>query len=617
MQKPRRLVSGISAVIGAVILIAIMVLFIALYIASIERFGTLSQEVISKVGSLQESSSTVRSVDASWSYNGTHTTIFIDNQASKSILVVSIAIVYRDGSYTIVSRLNKSINILVAIGNTQYRQLQLPFAIPPATQAVIAVKTGQEPATLSLAIEASPITTIIIPKKTSYSETFIVKLEPRTGNGTETWVGRVAIPIIRKGKAMHLYPISAEATYATINILHNNASINSNSNKNIYTLTSFYTYFTDLILFNNTLKAYKINITITFNTNTPVYIATLMNGTNISNYCNVSTTTSLQGFFTIACYYPIKDGVPLHLVNITLVLQSQQMFIYTIYNISASILGYFSDSLFDSLIVGLGDLMQIAFYNLSSISLEFLKPVFIINASSRFDGSTTITYDTQNYRLYMVNKSGIFSWDPLGWSSATHGCKTIGIGATTNIVGSKIVVFPGGYSNHICVFDLSTHNIVNVSLDGFKLYEYTSSAIYRDSIVFTALDNGGGVMVLLFNTTTGYVKSLWRTSMYSIAGVAVDNNNSRLYIVFSGVWKYAKIQCHTYQYVKIFVGSLKTGFSSYTNIPIQLVIQNIQGYGNRVGMYRNNILIIDIDTVLLIDPNSIGLTKTAEAYQVQ
>ncbi|MEM1652334.1 MAG: hypothetical protein QW747_03450 [Ignisphaera sp.] len=604
MQKPRRLVRGISAVIGTVILIVIMVLFIALYIASIERFGALSREVASRLSNLQESSSTIRNIDASWSYNGTYTTIFIDNQAPKAIVVVSIAMVYKDGSYTIISRLNKTINAFISVNNASYNQLQLPLAIPPATQAVIAIKTSREPAALSLAIEASPITAIIIPKKPASINTTTARLEPQGGNGTVIWIGRVQVPVIaiKKGITMQQYPISGNKSKEEVR-------------------------FNESILFGNVLKAYKINITTTINTNISVSINILMNGTNISSYCSVSQSLpsqkphpqGLKGNFTIVCYYPI-NGEPVQLVNITIVLRRSKgggMFEYKIYNVSAYVFGYVGYSLFDSLIVGLGGSTQIAFYNLSSISLGSLQPVFNTSSYSYFDGSVAIAYDSQSYRLYMVNRSGVFSWDSLGWSSVTSSCRSVGVGAAINIVGDRIVVFPGGYRNYICVLDLSRGSVANVSLDGFKLYEYTSSAVYRDSIVFTALDGSGGVNVLLFNVTTGYVKPLWRIPIYAIAGVAVDGNSSRVYIVSGNSWRCAKPQCNSYQYMKIFVGSLETGFFSYMDVPMQFTVQSVIGYGNRVGMYRDKLLVVDYGTVLLIDQKGLGLTRYANAYHVQ
>lgn len=598
MQGPRRSVRGISAVIGTVILIAIMVLFIALYIASIERFGTLSQEVTSRLNNLQESSSTVRNIDASWSYNGTYTTIFIDNQASKSIVIVSIAIVYRDGSYTIVSRLNKSINAFISVGGTQYNQLQLPLAIPPATQAVISIKTSREPATLSLAIEASPITAIIIPKKSVSTNTTTIKMEPRGGNGTVVCVGKALAPAIRKGLVNHSYPISGGGR-GTV-------------------------YFNETIIFSNVLKAYNMNITIAVDTTIPVdNVGILMNGKNISNYCKITQQAPgkpIRKPINITCYYPIKDGVPLRLVNITIVLRphSKGNLNYTIYNVSASVFGYFSDSILDSLIGGLGGSTQIVFYDLSYISTGSLKPVYNVSAFSYFDGSVAIAYDSQSYRLYMVNKSGVFFWDPLGgWSFVTSDCRSAGVGAAIGIVGGKIVVFPGGYSSNICTFDLSSNRAANVFLNGFKLYEYTSAAVYRDSIVFTALDNNGNVNILLFNVTTGYVKPLWRTPIYSIAGVAVDENSSSVYIVFGNSWKCAKPYCGSYQYTKIFVGSLETGFFSYKDMPMQSTVQSVLGYGNRVGIYRGKLLVVNSDTLLLVDQKDLEPTRYANAYHVQ
>ncbi|MCC6057181.1 MAG: hypothetical protein LM583_10940, partial [Desulfurococcaceae archaeon] len=81
---------GISTVVGAAILLAVMVLAAAFYITALDKLVTASQQAMKRISEAASTTATLSSVKALWSFNGSHITIYIENQAPKTLLVVAI-----------------------------------------------------------------------------------------------------------------------------------------------------------------------------------------------------------------------------------------------------------------------------------------------------------------------------------------------------------------------------------------------------------------------------------------------------------------------------------------------------------------------------------------------
>jgi hypothetical protein len=827
-------------------------------------------ERISEAGA---STATLSSIKALWSFNRTHITIYIENQAPKTVLVAAIAIIYSDGSYTTISRINGSIAAQVIIDSTTLNTLSLPLGLAPATKTVITLATGgKTPATVSLAIEASPITAVqAVPVKRieSTATAKAVSLSPTATLGTTTWLGTAAIPTKRSATLTKTYPQTVTSTEGVIYNLQRinrsalyytdfeslpsgwtskggnwsivpgdykgNALQGTDDNKGIgktsqyYFTTDFssytslwvtvkvqlkdkgmsagiylisseenslyaievdagdkklkirsynvenpngwrelnetkagivtnvtivvhYTYsagqvsfkaylydtsgkqlasltakstgsknippfvpayigvgvdgkdknalFDDFIistsdpryvtfvdipapgyrvaiyddqgsLVNSTVAAsstallsivtdadvgtgydgrivvWDPNGNMVINYSVPnndailggdVYrfvvsggpsqaifgdIATFSNlvklfGANVSLAATANVTVTMQVLINGSLAYRgtnksfnvlIPVTIPGHAYNITLVFNSSNPFNVIIW-LSVSGSGLFSDYV-SKVLLAASD-TKILFYNISELSyVQSLYPLYTLDAYTLFDGSAAITYNSTGYVLYMVNRSGLYVWDP-GWSLVTSACRSVGAGARVELVDKYVVVLPGSQANNICIYDALTKNTDTVSLQQFSLYQYTSSAVLRDSIVFTALDSGGRVALLMLNTTTRSVTILDHTPFYCLAGLATDG--SRIYVVPCDFWSSA-ISSDDSRGIAVWVHDMRTGMSTIVVVRNATTV-NLLGYGDRVEVDTDQgiLLAVDMSYLHIIDLQYLQIVKKTTVY---
>jgi flagellin-like protein len=876
LQRRAELDRGISAIVGAVILLAITILFATFYIVSLDKLATASQQVMERISEAGASTATLSSIKALWSFNRTHITIYIENQATKTVLVAAIAIIYSDGSYTTISRINGSIAAQVIIDSTTLNTLSLPLGLAPATKTVITLATGgKTPATVSLAIEASPITAVqavpvkrIEPTATAKA----VSLSPTATLGATTWLGTAAIPtkrsttlsktypqtvtstggvtynlqrinrsalyytdfetlpsdwienggqwvsttgfkggaiegrdnnqgvgsasqycyskdfsnysslwittktILRKelGKRQNLYGIALARTsspknnsmYAiginsitrsvevwSYNVeslvwqLLANTSIPNYDPSNWYVIVANYTvtstsvnfyvwvydtssrqvasltasstspnrfvpvyiclnvynvhadfddfiiavsdpryvtfgnipapgyriaiydnlenlvnstivasstallgvvtdtvvgngtdgriivwdpkgnivinyiaprndailggdvyrfvvsggpsqaFFSDIAIFSNLVKLFSANVSLAVSANISVTLQVLINGSLA--YHGTGQTFNV--------FIPVT--APGHTYNITLVFNSSNPFKATIW-LSVSGSGLFRDYVAKVLLVASNT--KVLFYNISALSYaQSLYPLYTLDAYTLFDGSAAIAYNSTSYVLYMVNRSGLYVWDP-GWSLATSACRSVGAGARVELVNRYVVVLPGSQANNICIYDALTKNTDTVSLQQFSLYQYTSSAVLRDSIVFTALDSDGRVALLMLNTTTRGVTILDHTPFYCLAGLATDG--SRIYAAPCDFWSSA-ISSDDSRGIAVWVHDMRTGMSTIVVVRNATTV-NLLGYGDRVEVDTDQgiLLAVDGSNLHIIDLQYLQIVKKTAVY---
>jgi len=215
LRKRVGLSRALSPIVGTIIFVIIMAMFTSLFIYMLDRVVNIARESFEKVREAGETVSSISSLKALWNFNKTHITIYIENQVSRTVLLTAIAIVYSDGSYTTISRVNRSIDAKIVIGSTVLNKLDLPLGITPATTVTITLSTkSKTPVAVSLAVEASPIAVIqaVTAKIAEIAETRTSKITPSTTLGTTTWLGIAAIPTTRNATLTKTYPQTVTST---------------------------------------------------------------------------------------------------------------------------------------------------------------------------------------------------------------------------------------------------------------------------------------------------------------------------------------------------------------------------------------------------------------------
>lgn len=878
LRKRVGLSRALSPIVGTIIFVIIMAMFTSLFIYMLDRVINIARESFEKVREAGETVSRISSLKALWSFNKTHITIYIENQVSRTVLLTAIAIVYSDGSYTMISRVNRSIDAKIVIGSTVLNKLDLPLGITPATTVTITLSTkGKTPVAVSLAVEASPIAVIqaVTAKIAEIAETRTSKITPSTTLGTTTWLGIAAIPTTRNATLSKTYPQDIVSGGMGTTIVRTsrgalvytdfettpsgwasrggawiiipggykgNALLGEDNNKGIGKASQYY-YNYDLSTRYNSLwvstkvrlvsdtgsagiyminlggnRLYTIEITAdgflqvrsfavdakgwktlgstkisgfarvnwytivvsysanagslaTFNvyvydttgtvvasltniqskgkkvfvpayigvgvddakalfddfivstidprtivvTNLPganyrveiydnfgnligsatsdktgiasvsvvrdivvgtgvdgsikvydpkgnlilsytlpdnilggdtyryvigVYTATFSDTAQLSNVIelfrgnltlNFITNTSItlsvsvngvqiySSNFTAGSYNLVipLPGTVLGATNtfdIVLYIISSRPFKVTLQSLNLAVFGYFSDFIEKVLLVGTGT--NIYFYNVTMYPPSF-TPSYTVNAFTSFLGQAAITYNSSQYLLYMVNASGIYSWNPLGWSFVDDVCNATSVGTRIELVNSYIVVLPMvlAGTGYVCVYDLTIGNATLYTLPaGYTLYSYTSSAIVKDSVLFTVLDSSGRVVLLMFNTTSSSFRVLDSIPSYCVVGLASDG--LKVYAVLCGFWGSA-LNFDNSNGIAVWIYDLRTSMSNVVVVGNSTVVK-LFGYSDRVEVDKdqNILLVVDEDKLHVIDIQILQLVKKAVVYSV-
>jgi len=170
----QKLYRGIAAIVGSVILIAIFIAAAAFIIISLERMGSLITMTINHIMERNSVQSTIYGIESFWSFNGTDIILYIDNSMGKTAMLTAITIIYSDGDYKTISRINATdIPISIAYLGKQYdipHKLLPPYPLPPATKTIVYIRSSKTPVIVSIAVMTSSTNIAISSKNIEFRE---------------------------------------------------------------------------------------------------------------------------------------------------------------------------------------------------------------------------------------------------------------------------------------------------------------------------------------------------------------------------------------------------------------------------------------------------------------
>lgn len=361
--------------------------------------------------------------------------------------------------------------------------------------------------------------------------------------------------------------------------------------------------FVDLAGFANCIKLFDANLSLYVTANTTVTLEVLVNGTSVY----LGTDQSFDVFAPI----PGELLGKVSTYNVTLLFNSTSPFNATVWWLRVTGLGLFEDRVIDALLIASD--ACIYFYDVTYIGkAESLDPSYVLQAYTEFEGSAAIAYHSGSYALYMVNRSGLYAWDP-GWTLVTSECRSIGAGARVELVKGYIVILPGPPANYVYVYDVTSGDVTNKPLPSpYRLYQYTSSAIANDSVIFTALDDNGRTCLLMLNVTSMDVERLGFVPFYCVAGLAA--RGSMVYAVSCGLWSSAT-NMDDAKGIGVWVYDLVTNLSRVVLVVNSSYVK-LLGYSDRVEVYGGAqvLLAVDEDRVHVIGLKDVPLSKEVPVY---
>jgi len=154
MRKPQELYRSVSSIIGGIFVVIIIMLFMWLALATIDRMYSYIENMANRLESLVEINNIVNCMDSYWIYMENKTYIHIENGCGETVLLTGIAIVFRDGSYIIASRINKT-----------FANTSLPYPLPLGKNITISINTIDKPIVVSISIATSSASTAISVKE--------------------------------------------------------------------------------------------------------------------------------------------------------------------------------------------------------------------------------------------------------------------------------------------------------------------------------------------------------------------------------------------------------------------------------------------------------------------
>jgi hypothetical protein len=360
--------------------------------------------------------------------------------------------------------------------------------------------------------------------------------------------------------------------------------------------------FSDVASFLNVVQLFNANMSLSLITDAVVTLRIYVNSTQI--LCR-----NIYGGFSISTAIPSNLLQGAKAFNVTLAFNSTSPFSVSISWLEVRGFGYFTDKIIDALLLGSGT--AIRFYNATELaSASASRYLYNVSAYTQFNGSAAIAYNSSNYVLYMVNGSGVYSWNPLGWSLKTSSCRAVGSGARVEVVGRFVAVLPGEPSGYACVYDVSRGVAYNISLATYRLYRYTASAVNGTAVVFTALDSMGRVALLSLDLSTNSTRRLAVLPMSCATGLAVSS--SRAYIVLCGVWR--GVIGVEGSGAAVWIYDAKARTSGLVLVTNNSTVQ-LMGCCDRVEIYKDMLIAVDTQNILTIDRASkLVVEKSATIY---
>ena len=187
-------------------------------------------------------------------------------------------------------------------------------------------------------------------------------------------------------------------------------------------------------------------------------------------------------------------------------------------------------------LIGIGGSDEIAVYRLSTDSSGNLSISYYgsIRARSVFDGYADITYNSNNYELYLLNLSGIYAFNYTGnnWRIVTTEIRATGRGCRLEVVGGYLVAVPGEGNDTIYVYDIKSgviiHNISNISTYG-SVTEYEVTAVSNNKLYIT-LNSTPLPKLIVIDVEAGDIVKVYNISSIKLCGMTYDGSNY-LYII--------------------------------------------------------------------------------------
>ncbi|MEM1920850.1 MAG: hypothetical protein QW135_06690 [Ignisphaera sp.] len=355
--------------------------------------------------------------------------------------------------------------------------------------------------------------------------------------------------------------------------------------------------FSDEIIVNNLVKPLNARLYFCIYTNTTVNISIVFNNRELIHSSSGDCNNSV---------------LPIDFVgrsnNVVVYASSREPFNLTIEYLDLYIYGFYTDILFEALVIAIGGSSRVAFCRIDDILIKkSINVCYLFDIiGSTFNGETAITYDSDSHVLYIVNRSGIYLWNFISTEKVTESCKATGIGVRIELVEDGFIVLPGSGNNTICVYNPTDAYLQPLPND-FELYMYTSSAVYRNSVYFTCIDKNGAVWLLRYDVDTWRLDKLKPIAINTIIGLAIDSSSNRVYIPIGGFWRDA-LNNHQ-SYMSIYIYSVASNRIVHTAIPIDTTTYVSASCCDRAEIYGNYMLIVERGSLLAIDISRIDYRK--------
>ncbi len=132
---------SISSIIGGIFIIIIMIVFMGLVITTMDKIYSYGENIANRLRSLIDIYDAKHCINSYWIYEEPNIHIHVENSCGKTVLLIGIAIIFRDGSYIIASRINKT-----------FSSIGFPYPLPPGGNITISFRVRDKPIAISISI---------------------------------------------------------------------------------------------------------------------------------------------------------------------------------------------------------------------------------------------------------------------------------------------------------------------------------------------------------------------------------------------------------------------------------------------------------------------------------
>ncbi len=151
---------AVSTIVASVIMILIFLTFITFIYTVLDRIARTTEFSLEAVSSHAEAQNAVQSVKGWWLKEGDKLVIHVENQYSKPVSIVGLAIIFDNSSYILIDSKSTGVNITVALPSNNvilnYTASALPLGLGTGYAANITIPlAGSEPSVITLAVSPS------------------------------------------------------------------------------------------------------------------------------------------------------------------------------------------------------------------------------------------------------------------------------------------------------------------------------------------------------------------------------------------------------------------------------------------------------------------------------